>query len=108
MASASPLPHLLSSIVVIQQDESDYFLVNLDRGDSVHVDRAEARIFECCRTCASIEAAAHDLAAELKQTEDEMLRRVVAAIERFRASGMCSDSAANAPPPPPPPTLTAA
>ena len=34
---ATDLPRVLSSVVVVQQDDSDWFLVNLERGDSVAV-----------------------------------------------------------------------
>ncbi len=86
------LPTVLSSVVVVQQDESDYFLINLDKGDSVAVDRAEARIFESCKKGkgTSLEAAAHALAAELSAKEEDVLARVRLAIAHFQELGLCA------------------
>lgn len=87
---ATDLPRVLSSVVVVQQDDSDWFLVNLERGDSVAVCRAEAKVFERCRSGGTVEVAAHDLAAELAEDEALTLPRVRAAIAHFREWGLCS------------------
>ena len=89
---AATLPSVLASVVVVQQDESDYFLVNLDRGDSVAVDRAEARVFESCRKGTSMEDATHALAEELKAKDEDVLQRVRAALEHFQKLGLCASS----------------
>jgi hypothetical protein len=91
MAVPNPtdLPRVLPSVVVVQQDDSDWFLVNLERGDSVAVDRAEARVFESCRKGTSVRAAAHELAQELDDGRtDDQLPRIEAAVEHFRQWGL--------------------
>ena len=90
MATATDLPQVLSNVVIVQQDESDYFLVNLERGDSVAVSAAEARVFEGCRKGISAEVLARALAVELSANEDETLKRVRAAVEHFRQAGLCA------------------
>jgi hypothetical protein len=88
MPAASPLPAVLPTVIVVQQDETDWFLVNLERGDSVAVDETEARLFEICRRGSSLESATHALAELLHKPEAEMLSRIHAALERFRQSGL--------------------
>ena len=88
--SAEELPHVIPSVVVVQQDESDYFLVNLDKGDSVPIDRADATVFESCRKGGTVDAAARALAIALSAKEEDVLPRMRAALDHFRQWGFCT------------------
>ena len=90
MTSANVLPRPKDNVVVVKQDDSDYFLVNLERGDSVAVDKAEVRVFESCRKGTSLEDIARVLAEELSADREYMLERVRTAIEHFREWGLVS------------------
>jgi len=88
--SAEELPHVNRSVVVVQQDESDYFLVNLERGDSVAIDRADASVFESCRKGATMDVAARALAEALSAKEEDVLPRMRTAFDHFRQWGLCT------------------
>jgi hypothetical protein len=85
----SDLPRVIPSVVVVQQDETDWFLVNLERGDSVPVNRTEARVVESCQKGTSVPSAAHELAQDLDGKTDDQLPRIQVALEHFKQLGLC-------------------
>ena len=90
-AAPQPLPRINPSVIVVEQDEESFYLVDTKGGLFFLVNATTARIFACCRNGASLEATVKALASTQppQKTEGDILGEIQGVVSRLHELGLC-------------------